>query len=224
MTLTSKPKSDAGASEAKKWTFAPLNGDSGFAGNSNLNLDNTEEPLSGKQMAQRALESAYQRGLTEGFRAGSEHVKNEATEMGRRIDQLIESMQSQFTNMDTDVADAVLGLAFSLAKQIIRAELDVRPELVSASVRDALGSLALRASDPRIYLNPADLNLVRASLSDDLTIRGCRLLADTGISRGGCRLESDTSMVDATLESRWERALSNMGYSGNEFDNVTTAR
>jgi flagellar assembly protein FliH len=57
-----------------------------------------------------------------------------------------------------------------------------------------------------------------------LTIRGCRLLADTGISRGGCRLESDASMVDATLESRWERALSNMGYSGNDFDNVTTAR
>jgi betaine-aldehyde dehydrogenase len=51
---------------------------------------------------------------------------DEATEMGRRIDQLIESMQSQFTNMDTDVADAVLGLAFSLAKQIIEQELRAR--------------------------------------------------------------------------------------------------
>jgi flagellar assembly protein FliH len=224
MTLTSKSKSDTGAHEATKWKFASFAGGSGFSGNSSLNLDGGEEQLSGKQMAQRALEAAYQRGLSEGFRAGAEHVKNESGEMGRRVDQLIESMQSQFANMDTDVADAVLGLAFSLARQIIRAELDARPELVSASVRDALGSLALKATYPGIYLNPADLNLVKASLGDELTLRGCRLIADPGISRGGCRLESDTSMVDATIESRWERALSNMGYAGSEFDDVSAAR
>ncbi len=224
MTLTSKAKSDTGSHEATKWKFASFAGGSGFAGNSNLHHDTSEEHLSGKQMAQRALESAYQRGLAEGFRAGSEHVKSESHDMGQRVDQLIASMQTQFANMDTDVADAVLGLAFSLARQIVRAELDARPELVSASVRDALGSLALKATYPGIYLNPADLNLVKASLGDELTLRGCRLVPDAGISRGGCRLESDTSMVDATIESRWERALSNMGYSGSEFDNVTTAR
>jgi flagellar assembly protein FliH len=224
MTLTSKAKADPSANEGTRWKFASFASGSGFAGNSNVHLDSAEEHLSGKQMAQRALESAYQRGLAEGFRAGNEHVRNESGEMSNRVDQLVESMQSQFATMDTEVADAVLGLAFSLARQIIRSELESRPELVAGSVRDALQSLALKATYPGIYLNPADLNLIKSSLGEELSLRGCRLVADPGISRGGCRLESDTSMVDATIESRWERALSNMGYTGSEFDNVATTR
>jgi flagellar assembly protein FliH len=144
--------------------------------------------------------------------------------MSNRIETLVESMQSQFALMDSDVADAVLGLAFSLARQIIRSELESRPELVAGSVRDALNSLALKATYPGIYLNPADMNLIKSTLGDELSMRGCRLLVDASISRGGCRLESDTSMVDATIESRWERALSNMGYTGSEFDNVSATR
>jgi flagellar assembly protein FliH len=133
-------------------------------------------------------------------------------------------MQSQFEAFDKDVADAVLGLAFSLARQVVRSELDLRPELVATSVKDALQSLSLKAAFPSIYVNPDDVNLIKSVLGEELSMRGCRIIADNTISRGGCRLESDTSTVDATIESRWERALNNMGYNGSEYDNVTPTR
>jgi flagellar assembly protein FliH len=224
MTLTSKTKSGSEPDAATRWKFASFGDGADYSGDARLHGGAREEPLSGKQMAQRALESAYQRGLSEGFIAGTEHITRESVSMAGRVDSLLASMQSQFEAFDKEVADAVLCLAFSLARQVIRSELELRPELVATPVKDALHSLALRATYPGIYLNPDDLNLIKSALGEELSLRGCRLIADSNISRGGCRLESDTSTVDATIESRWERALSNMGYNDSEYDNVTSAR
>jgi flagellar assembly protein FliH len=224
MTLMSRSKSDSQPEAATRWKFASLSDDADHTGDPSRHYSNREEPLSGKQMAQRALEAAYQRGLSEGFAAGTEHITRESGSMANRVDSLLTAMQSQYENFDKDVADAVLGLAFSLARQVIRSELELRPELVATSVKDALHSLALRATFPGLYVNPDDLNLIKSALGEELSVRGCRLIPDSSISRGGCRLESDTSTVDSTIESRWERALSNMGYNGSEYDNVTPAR
>jgi flagellar assembly protein FliH len=224
MTRTSKTKSDNKPDAATRWKFASFGDGTDYTGDASLNGGAREEPVSGKQMAQRALESAYQRGLSEGFNAGTEHITKESGSMANCVDSLLASMQSQFVTFDQDVADAVLRLAFSLARQVIRSELELRPELVTTSVKDALQSLALKATFPGIYVNPDDLSLIKSALGEELSVRGCRLVADTSIARGGCRLESDTSTVDATIESRWERALSNMGYNGSEYDNVTPAR
>jgi flagellar assembly protein FliH len=224
MTLISKAKSDSKPDTATRWKFASFSDSPDCNRDANLNDAAREEPQSGKQMAQRALESAYQRGLSEGFIAGTEHTARESGSMANRVDLLITSMQSQFENFDQDVADAVLGLAFSLARQVVRSELELRPELVTTPVRDALQSLALKATFPCIYVNPDDLNLIKSACGEELSVRGCRLFADTSITRGGCRLESDTATVDASIESRWERALNNMGYNGSEYDNVTPTR
>jgi flagellar assembly protein FliH len=224
MTLTSRTKTDSKPDVATRWKFASLDDGADDAGNPSLHYSTREAPLSGKQVAQRALESAYQRGLSEGFSAGTEHITRESSSMANRIDSLLTSMQSQFEAFDKDVADAVLGLAFSLARQVVRSELDLRPELVATSVKDALQSLSLKAAFPSIYVNPDDVNLIKSVLGEELSMRGCRIIADNTISRGGCRLESDTSTVDATIESRWERALNNMGYNGSEYDNVTPTR
>ncbi|MBC7623981.1 MAG: flagellar assembly protein FliH [Aeromicrobium sp.] len=224
MTLMSKAKFDGQHEAATRWKFASFGDGADCAGDSSLHGATREDLLSGKQLARRALESAYQRGLAEGFHAGTEHITKESGSMAHRVDSLVASLQSQFAAFDKDVADAVLGLAFSLARQVIRTELELRPELVTTSVKDALHSLALKATFPGIYVHPDDLNLIKPALGEDLAVRGCRLIADASISRGGCRLESDTSTVDATIESRWERALSNMGYNGSEYDNVTPAR
>lgn len=224
MTLTSKTKTDGKPDVATRWKFAPLGDVAGNSGDTGPHISSSEEPVSGKQLAQRALESAYQRGLSEGFRAGTEHITRESGSMASRIDSLVASMQSQFEAFDQDVADALLGLAFSLARQVVRSELELRPELVATSVKDALHSLSLKATFPGIYVNPDDLNLIKSVLGEELSVRGCRIIADVSISRGGCRLESDTSTVDATIESRWERALNNIGYNGSEYGNVTPTR
>ena len=224
MTHTFKAASESDVAGAPRWKFAPLGGGATTDGFGSVRAGGGDEHLSGKQMAHRALEAAYQRGLTEGFGAASTHAGNESDEMTKRIDAFMESVQSQYTNMDSEVADALLNLAFSLARQVIRSEVELRPELVASTVRDALSSLAMKATYPTLHLNPGDIQLIRPALDEELKLRGCSVIPDPAIKRGGCRMESDNSHVDATIESRWERALLNMGYDKSEYTDVPATR
>jgi len=224
MTHTSKAANDRDVADAPRWKFASLGEPASISGYAGVSPANVDVQLSGKQIAQRALDAAYERGIAEGFRAGSAYVENESGEMAKRIDAFMESIQSQYANMDSEVADALLNLSFSLARQVVRSELELRPELVASSVRDALGSLASKATYPTLYLNPSDIGLIKPALDEELKLRGCRLVPDPAMKRGGCRMESDSSHVDATIESRWERALLNMGYTKSEYTDVTTTR
>ena len=46
----------------------------------------------------------------------------------------------------------------------------------------------------------------RAAIGD-----GARLVNDAGITRGGCVIESDIGVVDASIETRWRRAAAALG-------------
>jgi flagellar assembly protein FliH len=40
------------------------------------------------------------------------------------------------------------------------------------------------------------------------------VVEDSQMARGGCRLETAQSEIDATLENRWKRVLESLGQSG----------
>jgi flagellar assembly protein FliH len=163
----------------------------------------------------------YQRGLrqglADGFRAGATHSANERSTQHAaqtaRVDALIASMQQQFAGMERDVATALTELAFGLAKQVIRHELYASPTHVIDTVKEALTELGTRATHPVIWLHPDDVDLVESALADTMSVRGCQVQTDRSIRRGGCRVESDTLTIDATIETRWEHALTSMGYA-----------
>ena len=46
---------------------------------------------------------------------------------------------------------------------------------------------------------------------DAIAARGARLVSDPQIARGGCRIESDIGLVDATIDERWRRAVAALG-------------
>ena len=44
-----------------------------------------------------------------------------------------------------------------------------------------------------------------------LAARGARIVSDAAVSRGGCLVESDIGVIDASVESRWRRAAASIG-------------
>jgi flagellar assembly protein FliH len=202
---------------ATPWRFMPLEG------SAQVSSAPPEEPyLTGRELAERALRDSYQRGLVEGLRTGSEQATRNSDAHNSRVDQLIVSMQEQYAALDTAVADAILGLAFSLAKQVIRSELTLRPELINTVIRDAMTSFSSRVAYPTISMHPDDIELIAPKLADELSIRGCRVLPDTSIARGGARIDSDSLQIDATLEARWQQVVLNLGRTPHELADVAT--
>jgi flagellar assembly protein FliH len=53
-----------------------------------------------------------------------------------------------------------------------------------------------------LILHPEDASLVRETYELSESELGWRIVEDPVLARGGCRISTETSQVDATLESR----------------------
>ena len=71
-----------------------------------------------------------------------------------------------------------------------------------AAVREALGELPSSSREIRVLLNPDDAQLVREALSLPSGHASWEIVEDPVIERGGCRVTSANTTVDASLETR----------------------
>src|SRR4029079_15914005 len=98
-----------------------------------------------------------------------------------------------------------------LARQIGGSEIASRPELVAVVAQEALDTLLMSARQITVRVHPDDHPLVAQGASEGLAARAGRLLADSSIARGGCLVESDIGVVDASVPERWKRAVASLG-------------
>ena len=153
------------------------------------------------------IEAMHQAARDEGYRDGLAEAQAEM----QRLAALNHSLAAHAEAFEGDIADALLSLSLTLARQMVREAIAVRPELLLPVVRDALSALVANVKDNVLRLHPSDLDLVRRHLADDLARGGWRLVADESIEAGGCRIDASNGSVDATLAERWSQALAMLG-------------
>jgi flagellar assembly protein FliH len=158
---------------------------------------------------EQARAQGYQQGLAEGRKLAESAIDSRRTELAALIDGINELMR----DFEQGLSNDVLSLSLELSKLIVRASLRVKPELVIAVVREALGNLAGLSEQTTLYLNPADAALMREVANSDPQFKqlSWRLVEDPQLERGGCRLATPTTEVDATLETRWRRVIAALG-------------
>ncbi|OGB05136.1 MAG: hypothetical protein A3G29_18120 [Burkholderiales bacterium RIFCSPLOWO2_12_FULL_64_99] len=182
------------------------------------------------------IESARQSGYQDGYRNGLaalETYKQAQSEqmahyMNEQVGALVDAMQQRLDALEQQLAGRVAGVSLELARQVVRSELIERPELVVEVAEEALSALLSSARQIVVRLHPEDHAVVQGRLDEILQSRGARLVADASIRRGGCLVDSDIALVDATVEARWERAAGAMGHQapwlGGHESRVPTAR
>lgn len=160
------------------------------------------------------IENVHQQAYREGFAAGYQEGKGKANDELARLSRLMSALDDALNRFDEELTQSLLSLALGIAKQMLREALRVRPELVLPVVREAVNSLPQASQHPHIKLHPDDAALVRSLMEDELNHFHWKLVDDSRVKRGGCRVETVNSEVDATLEIRWERILSSLGREG----------
>lgn len=153
-------------------------------------------------------------GVETGRTAGYQEGLAEAAAEADRLRALGDNLRQNLNTLDQEIAEELLAVAVEIASQVLRRTLQLRPELLLPVIREAVAALPLHHGHPALYLNPDDANLVRTHLGEQLAHNGWRIIEDSNITVGGCRIESGASEVDATLETRWRRALDAIGIDG----------
>jgi flagellar assembly protein FliH len=158
-----------------------------------------------------ARQQGYQDGYRDGLVALDGFKQSFALQTATQVAAVVRSTGEQLDALQQQMAQALASAATELARQIVRSELVARPELVATVATEALDTLLLSARHISLRVHPDDHALVAAGAGDELAARGARLIGDAGVTRGGCVIESDLGVIDASIEARWHRAAAALG-------------
>ncbi|HEY2560220.1 MAG TPA: FliH/SctL family protein [Caldimonas sp.] len=158
-----------------------------------------------------ARQSGYQDGYRDGLVALEGFKQSFAGQTTAQVGALVKSVGEQLDALQQEMARAVADAAAALARQVLRSELATRPEAVATVAEQAIDALLLSARHIVLRVHPDDHALIAGHSAEAIAARGARVVADSQIGRGGCRVDSDIGLVDATIDERWRRAVAVLG-------------
>ena len=158
-----------------------------------------------------ARQSGYQDGYRDGLVALEGFKQSFASQTTAQIGLLVQSLSAGMNDLQQDMARTLAICATHLARQIVRTELATEPARIAMVAHEALDTLLLSARHITLRVHPDDHALVAQGAAEVLAARGARLLSDPSLTRGGCLVESDIGVIDASIETRWRRAAASLG-------------
>jgi flagellar assembly protein FliH len=148
-------------------------------------------------------------GEKDGFHAGQIKAKHESELILQakllRLEQLMAQLLAPIAEQDQQIEHALVQLVSHISRQVIRRELQCDSSQLKDVLSDALKLLPMGAGNVRIHINTQDFELVK-------TLRerheeNWRILEDAQLQPGGCRIETEHSQIDASVETRLEQAI-----------------
>lgn len=146
----------------------------------------------------KIFQQSYEKGYREGLAAG----QNEMNKLVGNIESIMAVLARPLPDVDDQVVDELVQLSMAVVKQMIRRELKISPGEIVAVVRDALSLLPAAATEVTLELHPDDAKLIREALAQPENASGWRISEDPLLTRGGCRVLTSTSRIDASVEKR----------------------
>lgn len=151
-----------------------------------------------EQGHQEGSTKGYEEGLQKGYDENAHLLKAQAESLGNLLATLSEPLKA----LDDEVESELVELAIAIARQLVRRELKQDPGQVIAAVREAVNVMPLATQKLKLSLHPEDAELVRSVFVQDKASSAWSIHEDPLITRGGCKVDTDISHVDATVEKR----------------------
>lgn len=176
-----------------------------------------------RQQLLLAQDDAYARGVAEGRKLAQQEAERlcnayieeqgqaAAHHTAQRLANVVAVVQRGLEQAEMQMAQGVLDLACTLARQVLRHELTIDPLAVRHVVTEAMGLLTTDGKVTTLRLNPQDLILLQASLGQQFVGKAMIFVADEAVLPGDCSVECAGAVIDGGLERRWARAVSGLG-------------
>ncbi len=206
MKNSSKTDKESVGDDVRQWLPPDINGGKLAA---QRTLQPPSAPPTAKQLEKlqkAAYEESFEQGRKEGFeyghKEGLEQSRKQLEHYASQFDRLLKSFEQPLTELDNQVERELLSLVIAIVRQLVRREVKSDPNLIIGVVREALSILPVNSRNVRLLVHPEDADLIREIYALGDTEVGWQLVEDPVINRGGCKVVTETSQIDATLDSR----------------------
>jgi flagellar assembly protein FliH len=166
-----------------------------------------------EEVERRAYEEAFEQGREAGLaaaRAESQQSLNQLKTQVSKLESVLATLGQPLQQMNAEVEQQLMTLALTIARQLVRRELKTDPAQVIAIIRETVSLLPAAARDVRVHLHPDDASVVRERLAAPTADRAWTIVEDPVLTRGGCKVTTDTALIDARIETRLNEVISAM--------------
>jgi flagellar assembly protein FliH len=164
-----------------------------------------------RKIREDARLEGFAAGLEEGRIAGQAEGRHRVDAQVERLETIARQFRAELARADEAIACELLDLALDLAKAMLSVGLTIRPQLVIPVVCEAIRYLPALHQPAMLFLHPEDASLIKNCLGDELAKGGWLVTEDALIERGGCRIETASNQIDATVGTRWRRIAASLG-------------
>lgn len=161
-----------------------------------------------RRQAEVLQQEAHEQGMARGREEGREEAKGELlpslfafAQAGQSLIVLEEQLVSRFT-------PEIVRLALEIAEKVMGKQVEEDPQAAAAVLERARAEIP-QARQVRIWLHPADYHTLMDLRPDLVRVgeeggRKVEVLTSEEIDRGGCRMETEMGVVDATLSTQMQ--------------------
>jgi len=160
--------------------------------------------------ARVASEAGFQKGRAEGLAAAQREIDSRLQQLDQSIavlQEILNSMTKPLDRLDQVAAAELATLAVRVGSELARRELVAHPDHLVQVIHDCVQALPASSRSIRVHLDPRDARMIRERLAPVAADAGWTLIDDASVGRAGCRVNVDSSFLDASLESRVSVAL-----------------
>ncbi|WP_339548129.1 flagellar assembly protein FliH [Pseudomonas sp. RA_35y_Pfl2_P32] len=165
-----------------------------------------------ESIRQEAWNEGFATGEKEGFHSTTLKVRQEAdvalNAKLASLERLMVNLFEPIAEQDTQIEKGLVALVQHVTRQVIQRELAIDSSQLEHVMREALKLLPLGVENVRLYINPQDFAQVKALR--ERHEESWRIVEDETLLPGGCRVETEHSRIDATVETRIAQATAQL--------------
>lgn len=158
-----------------------------------------------ERRTQEIERDAYSKGFAQGEKDGVDYGQKSVQVVSSQIERIAQNMKALPAKVLEDYREWLIRTSIAIARQIVNREIRTAPEIVADLARDLIEE-AEQHSTLTVSFNPSDLEIIekKSGLTPQDDGKLFILKADRELERGGCRVESQIQLIDASVAAVFE--------------------
>ncbi|WP_394202834.1 flagellar assembly protein FliH [Shewanella waksmanii] len=191
--------SDTNEAQEASWDDYQQAYDKGYE--EGLNNGHREGFASGKEDGLQAGHAAgFNQGRAEGEQSGRTNIDQQLNELITPLSALKDLLEEGYSQQINEQQSLILDLVRRVSQQVIRCELTLQPQQILTLIEETLAALPDNQGQVAIHLEPTAVKQLTNLAADK--VADWHLVADNDISAGGCRIVTEHTDADASVETR----------------------
>jgi flagellar assembly protein FliH len=154
------------------------------------------------------LATGEKQGFEQGTEKGLDETRKDVEAKLERLETLMGELLVPIQRHEDELESALVNLTTVLSRAVLYRELSLDSSQIAAVVKKAMASLPSTSENVRIHVHPDDYQYV-GDVAERFEAK-TSVVEDATIMRGGCKLETRHSLVDFTIEKRFQKAVQDM--------------